>query len=1174
MRNNSYTGKLKLVIIFIGMIILFSSIAFSDGGWYSKVSGYSIYLYENQNLTFQLPWLYDLGGNYIGFNETRLLELVAAGSTDYTHVQNYSGEVCPNGNYSYGYYQNGTPKCRDDLNTGTGGTDTWANNITFYWNASQLIVYFANNNTDMDLKITNNLTLYSLHTNVANNHTSLDLKITNNISALLSTINTNLSQLNLSKADHSNVANNATALDTKLANNITNVITWDTNNLTYVNNMINQNDTHNNGQFINTTDYNNTEFYWNADQFNINKSNINWSEYNNLLSAWKVNKTRWDNTSDNVGAGSYSDAWINLTFYNQSYIDINYMLASQIDADFYDSGEVDDLLDEIRVNTSVIPEIIYNVSLKVPYVNAIDNVRLGIYNLSSYNIIVNRSIIFRGNPDEDGGNNGIINYTSDGAGGIIKLGPLNYFAIPVIPNCDTVNTDATGRLICGTDSTGSGADYTVIQNGSSVDCVEGNYSYGRYLNGTWKCSPDLNTGGSDTWATNITFYWNASQLIVYFANNNTAIDLKITNNLTLYSLHTNVANNHTSLDLKITNNISALLSTINTNLSQLNNSKADHSNVANNATALDTKLANNITNVITWDTNNLTFTRSLIDNNVTAINLRIANNITNAITWDTNNLTYINNMINQNDTHNNGQFINTTDYNITEFYWNADQLNINKSNINWSEYNNLLSAWKENKTRWDNASDNTGGSGTTWDSINITNYNNTELVFEHGNLSINKSNINWSEYNEMLSSYKTNKTRWDNASDNIGGSDTWVGNESIWIGYYFFNESRINTSTLAVQPETGICLGVEGCNQDPFNQSRYWCEDIGGCTWTSSVKSLTVNLTTFNISGWNDMMAAYNTNISRWNNATDNTGASGTTWDSINITNYNNTELVFEHGNLSINKSNINWSEYNEMLSSYKTNKTRWDNASDNTGGSDTWVNNITFYWNASQLIVYFANNNTAIDLKITNNISALLSTINTNLSQLNLSKADHSNVANNATALDTKLANNITNVITWDTNNLTFTRSLIDNNVTAINLRIANNITNVITWNANNMSKLITNQTFISVTNATSLNVLNLTVNAPFHATNITVDSNIIINSGINMTGLNITQAGSYRTTKGVIMNDGINMTGWNITQAGSYRTTKNIIMNDGINMSGYNITKLNCLTLTNGFQMCIGAN
>ena len=269
--------------------------------------------------------------------------------------------------------------------------------------------------------------------------------------------------------------------------------------------------------------------------------------------------------------------------------------------------------------------------MKIPYINATRNVNLGFFNLSLSDLFVNESIVFYGNPEEDGGGHGYINYTPDATGGVITLGALNVFRVPDLANCDTIDTDANGILSCGSDGTGSGADYSKIQNSSTTDCVTGNYSYGRYSNGTWKCSPDLNSGGIDTWSTNITFYWNASQIIAYMLANHTALDLKITNNDSLRALHTNVALNTTYCLTIAQANYTVIDSKAAANYSLL----ATHSDVTQNAT-----LAANwaMQNATVWDAGNLSLCKS----------------------WNDNNQTYTNNMINQNDSQNKGEFWNVS----------------------------------------------------------------------------------------------------------------------------------------------------------------------------------------------------------------------------------------------------------------------------------------------------------------------------------------------------------------------------------------------------------------------------------------------------------------------------------------------------------------------------------
>ena len=57
------------------------------------------------------------GGNQ-SFNQT-LTDSLYIHQSAFSFLQNWTGDQCPSGNYSYGYYQNGTPKCRDAVGGGS-----------------------------------------------------------------------------------------------------------------------------------------------------------------------------------------------------------------------------------------------------------------------------------------------------------------------------------------------------------------------------------------------------------------------------------------------------------------------------------------------------------------------------------------------------------------------------------------------------------------------------------------------------------------------------------------------------------------------------------------------------------------------------------------------------------------------------------------------------------------------------------------------------------------------------------------------------------------------------------------------------------------------------------------------------------------------------------------------
>jgi len=104
--------------------------------WYNMSDGNAGNSSWNQSLANQLyaeiKWGYNMTtdlSNYYNKSEVdnNLSKYIL---TSQTYLQNYSGATCSAGNYTYGYYQNGTPICRDDL-SGSGGDGGWQpNNIT------------------------------------------------------------------------------------------------------------------------------------------------------------------------------------------------------------------------------------------------------------------------------------------------------------------------------------------------------------------------------------------------------------------------------------------------------------------------------------------------------------------------------------------------------------------------------------------------------------------------------------------------------------------------------------------------------------------------------------------------------------------------------------------------------------------------------------------------------------------------------------------------------------------------------------------------------------------------------------------------------------------------------------------------------------------------------------
>lgn len=103
---------------------------------------------------------------------------------------NQSTRICSTGNYSYGYYLNGTPKCRSDVSGSGGGENTWTGNQSHYYNKTyvynkteisslyQTIVdYYSNSH--INSLITGNLTLANDYTdnNINGNTTALTLYV-------------------------------------------------------------------------------------------------------------------------------------------------------------------------------------------------------------------------------------------------------------------------------------------------------------------------------------------------------------------------------------------------------------------------------------------------------------------------------------------------------------------------------------------------------------------------------------------------------------------------------------------------------------------------------------------------------------------------------------------------------------------------------------------------------------------------------------------------------------------------------------------------------------------------------------------------------------------------------------------------------------------------------------
>jgi len=103
---------------------------------------------------------------------------------------NQSIKVCPAGNYSYGYYLNGTPKCRSDL-SGGGGNSSW--NQTKATSLYQTITSFFGN-SDIVSMVLGNLTLAKDYAdaNIAGNASSVNTSWKANATAQMALINTKL----------------------------------------------------------------------------------------------------------------------------------------------------------------------------------------------------------------------------------------------------------------------------------------------------------------------------------------------------------------------------------------------------------------------------------------------------------------------------------------------------------------------------------------------------------------------------------------------------------------------------------------------------------------------------------------------------------------------------------------------------------------------------------------------------------------------------------------------------------------------------------------------------------------------------------------------------------------------------------------------------------------------
>lgn len=112
--------------------------------------------------------------------------------------------------------------------------------------------------------------------------------------------------------------------------------------------------------------------------------------------------------------------------------------------------------------------------------------------------------------------------------------------------------------------------------------------------------------------------------------------------------------------------------------------------------------------------------------------------------------------------------------NTSEFRNDTGVLSMNRSMFNFTLFEELSGAYNANKTRWDNATDNAGNA--------LSPINTSQLQNNTGMLGINLTWFNYSYFQEMLNAYIANKTRWDNATDNVGGGGTFTNGTDIEVG--------------------------------------------------------------------------------------------------------------------------------------------------------------------------------------------------------------------------------------------------------------------------------------------------------------------------------------------------------------------------------------------------------
>jgi len=238
MRNNNRASEIKKLIIICSMILIVLPFVSADGGWYLKQSGYTIYMYQNQNWTFIQPWLYTTANNSVWFNYSNLgaasepmwsaFSPSAVNTTELlqniTSAKQWCNALTNISNASYantcGIATNATYASTCGGTSGTGGGNALAPiNNTEFDNSTGYLSLNKSKLTDMNIWVDNST--YSQQCGVASNSTNADTLDGNHYSSIAqdtfggnsSNVLTNITKLmlqmqSLPNLSYSNVTSN------------------------------------------------------------------------------------------------------------------------------------------------------------------------------------------------------------------------------------------------------------------------------------------------------------------------------------------------------------------------------------------------------------------------------------------------------------------------------------------------------------------------------------------------------------------------------------------------------------------------------------------------------------------------------------------------------------------------------------------------------------------------------------------------------------------------------------------------------------------------------------------------------------------------------------------------------------------------------------------------------